>query len=106
MPHGETSSRATRIAVQLRPQQKLRATSRSLAIVALLMAGMGATDHPAGEGMDQKVGCFTARAAPGATPMHMTGMQALSHKLQADDAGDNQCHRPQTCCGRGFTEQI
>jgi len=41
------------------------------------MAGMGATDHPAGEGMDQKIECFTARAAPGATRMHMTGMQGF-----------------------------
>src|SRR5689334_8903943 len=101
MPHGETSSRATRIAVQLRPQQKLSATSRSLAIVALLMAGLGATGHPAGEEMDGKAGCFTARVASGATRMHMTGMQALRHQLQADDAGDNQSHRRQACGGRG-----
>src|SRR4051795_3020744 len=75
MPHGETSSSAMRIAVQLKPQQKLSATSRSLAIVALLMADLEATGHPAGEGMDRKAGCFTARAAPGAILMHMTVMQ-------------------------------
>src|SRR5215203_110661 len=45
IPQGEISSRAMRIAVQLSPQQKLSATSRSLATVALLIAGFELTDH-------------------------------------------------------------
>src|SRR6266404_3225647 len=90
MPHGETSSRATRIAVQLKPQQKLSATRRSLAIVALLMADQGATDYLTDEGVDRGAKCFTARVALGATPMHMTVMQDLSDQIQANDAGDDQ----------------
>ena len=78
MPQGETSSSAIRIAVQLRPQQKLSATSRSLAIVALLMAGLGATGHLTGEGMDREgLNVLPRVRRPGATPMHMTVMQGF-----------------------------
>src|SRR4051812_46622703 len=106
MPQGETSSSATRMAVQLRPQQKLSATSRSLAIVALLMTVLAATGHLAWRGTNRRAGCFSARAAPGAIPRCMTVMQALSDQFQADDAGDDQSHRRQTRGGRRFAEQI
>src|ERR1700761_1861026 len=106
MPHGETSSSATRIAGQLRPQQKLNATKRSLATVALLIAGLEATGHPAGVRMGRQAGGFTARAASRATRMHMPVMRASSDKFQPDDAGDDQPHRRQTCRGRRFAEQV
>src|SRR5882672_9491069 len=83
MPHGETSSSATRIAVQLRPQQKLSATSRSLAIVALLMAGLGATGHLADEGDGSRGWVFYrargARRHPNAHDWH-AGLQATSFR--------------------------